>query len=201
MDRVWFTAPWPALRVRRTADHVEAEPNPAARRWAQAHGVRAAQWEALAQAGTAPGAAAECEFQFGTAVLRCIRVPLPDGVLLWLHDQGEPEPMPQPPTAGLHVLCIEDNEVNLQLVRELLALRPAVRLRTAVDGGSGIAAGLAERPDLLLLDLQLPDISGLEVMRALRAAPSMAGCRYVALSANAMPADIDHLAEQLERKS
>jgi CheY-like chemotaxis protein len=94
------------------------------------------------------------------------------------------------PQAQLRVLCVEDNPVNLQLVRELLALRPAVQLRTAIDGTGGLAAAHAERPDLLLLDLQLPDIDGLEVMRQLRADPSFRACRIVALSADAMPEHI-----------
>ena len=104
--------------------------------------------------------------------------------------QREPAPAAAEPSGGLHVLCVEDNPVNLQLVCELIALRPQVRLRTAVDGLSGVQAALAEPPDLLLLDLQLPDIDGMEVMRRLRAVPSMAACRIVALSADAMP---DHI--------
>jgi signal transduction histidine kinase len=84
------------------------------------------------------------------------------------------EPAPAPSSAGLHVLCVEDNPVNLQLVRELLALRPAVRLRTAETGQAGIDAAQAEPPDLLLLDLQLPDMHGLQVLRAL-ARPAGAG--------------------------
>lgn len=105
----------------------------------------------------------------------------------------EPDQAPAPPpraTGGLRVLCVEDNPVNLQLVRELLALRPAVQLATALDGGSGVRAALAAPPDLVLLDLQLPDIEGIEVMRRLRADPRTAGCRIVALSADAMP---DHI--------
>ncbi len=90
----------------------------------------------------------------------------------------------------LHVLCVEDNPVNLLLVRELLALRPGVRLREATDGESAIAMALAEPPDVLLLDLQLPDIDGLEVLRRLRAEPALAACVCIALSANAMPGDI-----------
>jgi CheY-like chemotaxis protein len=77
-------------------------------------------------------------------------------------------------------------------VRELLALRPAVRLRTAEDGGSGLRAALDEPPDLVLLDLQLPDLHGLEVMRRLRTTPATAACRIVALSADAMPEHIAH---------
>ena len=93
-------------------------------------------------------------------------------------------PLPAP---ALHVLCVEDNPVNLQLVRELIALRPQVRLRTAEDGLTGVREALAEPPELVLLDIQLPDIDGLEVMRRLRAQPATAGCCIVALSADAMP--------------
>lgn len=116
---------------------------------------------------------------------------LVDSLLVTAQLESGPGPATEPPAAGdLRVLCVEDNPVNLQLVRELLAMRPGVRLRTAVDGTSGIAAALAEPPDLLLLDLQLPDIEGIEVMRRLRTAPGLAGCRIVALSADAMP---DHV--------
>ncbi len=95
---------------------------------------------------------------------------------------------------GLHVLCVEDNPVNLQLVREVFALRPRVRLSTAVDGGSGLAQALAEPPDLVLLDLQLPDMNGLEVLTRLRAEPRLADCTVIALSADAMP---EHIAASL----
>lgn len=96
-------------------------------------------------------------------------------------------PAETPPAVALHVLCVEDNPVNLQLVRELISLRPAVRLRTAKDGLSGVAAAQADPPELVLLDIQLPDIDGLEVMRRLRSGSRTAGCRIVALSADAMP--------------
>ncbi len=103
-----------------------------------------------------------------------------------IAQQGD-EPAPAPSANSLHVLYVEDNPVNLQLVRELLGMRPAVRLRTAETGQAGIAAARAEVPDLLLLDLQLPDMHGLQVMRALRELPALARCRIVALSADAMP--------------
>jgi len=106
----------------------------------------------------------------------------------------EAPPASAPKAGALHVLCVEDNPVNLQLVRELLAMRPAVRLRTAEDGASGLAAAQAEPPDLLLLDVQLPDINGLDVMRRLRAQPALDQCRIVALSADAMP---EHIAAAL----
>ena len=105
--------------------------------------------------------------------------------------QHDTPPAPAPSSASLHVLCVEDNPVNLQLVRELLAMRPAVRLRTAETGRAGIKAALNEPPDLLLLDLQLPDQHGMDVMRTLRATPALAGCRIIALSADAMPEHIN----------
>lgn len=91
----------------------------------------------------------------------------------------------------LRVLCVEDNPVNLLLVREVLALRPRVDLRCAEDGRSGVAEALRDPPDLLLLDLQLPDISGHQVLQQLRRQPALAACRFVALSADAMPESIE----------
>jgi len=86
---------------------------------------------------------------------------------------------------GLSVLYVEDNAVNVLVVRELLGLRPNVTLHVAADGASGLDAALRHHPDLVLLDMQLPDMDGHELLRRLRAQrlPS----RIIALSANAMP--------------
>jgi len=89
------------------------------------------------------------------------------------------------------VLYIEDNAVNTLLVREMLRQRPAITLLTAEDGGSGIQRARECVPDLVLVDMYLPDIDGLAVLRALRADPLTAGIRCVALSANATPADVE----------
>jgi len=99
---------------------------------------------------------------------------------------SQPAGAPRP----LVVMCVEDNPVNMLLVSELLSLRPGVRLVCAVDGRSAIALALGERPDVVLLDLQLPDIGGLDVLRHLRAEPALARTTFIALSANAMPVDI-----------
>jgi PAS domain S-box-containing protein len=88
------------------------------------------------------------------------------------------------------VLYIEDNEVNALLVREVLAPHGWLRLETAADGRSGLQRAHEWQPDLVLLDMQLPDMDGIAVMRALRADPATAALRCVALSANAMPEDI-----------
>lgn len=99
-----------------------------------------------------------------------------------------PPAEPEPPS--LRVLYIEDNPVNEMLVREMLALRPEVVLQSAPDGGSGISRARSWRPNLVLLDLQLPDMTGTEVLHSLRAEPALAHSRFVALSANAMPQDV-----------
>ncbi|HSC00321.1 MAG TPA: ATP-binding protein, partial [Burkholderiaceae bacterium] len=88
------------------------------------------------------------------------------------------------------LLYIEDNPVNALIVRELVAQRGNLTLDEADDGASGIDRARRLRPDLILLDMQLPDIDGLEVLRQLRADPSTASIPCIALSANAMPEDI-----------
>jgi CheY-like chemotaxis protein len=88
------------------------------------------------------------------------------------------------------VLYIEDNEVNRELVQAYLARRPAVALALAVDGASGIEAAMTGPPDLVLLDMHLPDMSGIDVLRALRSQPSLAQVPCIALSASGMPEDI-----------
>ena len=102
-----------------------------------------------------------------------------------------PAAAPAAVPAGLtDILYIEDNPVNLLIVRELLGQRADLRFAAAEDGRSGLAAARAQRPALILLDMQLPDMDGLAVLQALRADPQTAGIRCVALSANAMPEDI-----------
>jgi PAS domain S-box-containing protein len=119
----------------------------------------------------------------------CVRLPLaPD-------QPAEPAlATPAAAPAPLQVLCVEDNPVNLMLVRELLALRPQVQLLTAEDAAGGLESARAHPPDVALLDLQLPDLHGTELMKRLRAEPALAGCHYIALSADAMP---DHVSAAL----
>ena len=115
--------------------------------------------------------------------------------LVWLPAAAPAELPPEPAVdtvqaaapqaAPLSMLYIEDNAVNVMLVQEMVTLRPNVTLRIAADGRSGVDAALAQRPDLVLVDMQLPDMDGHEVLRRLRAQGSVA--RLVALSANAMP--------------
>ncbi len=93
--------------------------------------------------------------------------------------------------APRRVLYIEDNAVNALLVSELLAGHAWVKLEIAVDGKSGLEQARAQPPDLVLLDMQLPDMSGLAVLAVLQADAATAHVPCVALSANAMPDDIE----------
>jgi hypothetical protein len=88
------------------------------------------------------------------------------------------------------VLYIEDNAVNVLLVEELMTQLPGLRLVSESTGAAGVARARSLHPDLILVDMQLPDFDGFEVLRQLRAHPETAGIACVALSANAMPEDI-----------
>jgi signal transduction histidine kinase/AmiR/NasT family two-component response regulator len=89
------------------------------------------------------------------------------------------------------VLYVEDNPANLMLVQDLIARRPDIRLISAIDGISGVEMALANLPDVILMDINLPGINGIRVMEILAADPSTAGIPVVALSANAMRRDIE----------
>jgi CheY-like chemotaxis protein len=87
------------------------------------------------------------------------------------------------------LLYIEDNAVNTLVVEELVGMRPQLRLDCAVDGGQGVAMAQALQPDLILLDLHLPDCSGYEVLERLRAEPLTAHIPCIAVSADGSPED------------
>ena len=101
-----------------------------------------------------------------------------------------PLPPDTPGERAARLLYIEDNPVNLLIVQEVLAQRPDLQLDTAVDGLSGVSLAQSERPDLILVDMQLPDIDGHEVLRRLRADAATAHIPCISVSANAMPDDI-----------
>ena len=88
------------------------------------------------------------------------------------------------------VLYVEDNPANLKLVEQLIARRPDLRLLSAGDGPTGIELAGAHKPEVILMDINLPGISGIETLAILRANPFTAHITVVALSANAMPYDI-----------
>ncbi len=89
------------------------------------------------------------------------------------------------------ILYIEDNPANLRLVQEILAFRTGVRLLSAPDGHAGLALAHTHRPAIVLMDLNLPGMSGFEVLAQLRRDPATAHIPVLALTANAMPRDIE----------
>jgi CheY-like chemotaxis protein/anti-sigma regulatory factor (Ser/Thr protein kinase) len=135
--------------------------------------------------------AVESELGRGTRV----KLALPSCHLPMQHEAacmaiGAPEPeLPQP--SGV-VLYVEDNPVNQLLVEHMLARWSGVRVVKAETGASGIEVARRERPDLVLLDMQLPDMHGTDVLQTLQADEATRGLRVIALSASAMPQEVEH---------
>jgi signal transduction histidine kinase/ActR/RegA family two-component response regulator len=89
------------------------------------------------------------------------------------------------------LLYIEDNPANSALVEQFLQFRPQVRLFQAADGATGLVMAAVCQPDLVLIDIRLPDMMGDEVLQQLRRQPETRDIACVAVSANAMPHDIE----------
>jgi PAS domain S-box-containing protein len=89
------------------------------------------------------------------------------------------------------LLYVEDNPANLQLIEQLIARRPELRLLTAQNGKDGINLAREYVPDVILMDINLPGISGIEAMKIIQRDPVTAHIPIVALSANAIPSDIE----------
>jgi len=124
---------------------------------------------------------------------------------------------PTPAVAAATVLYIEDNLSNLRLVEQVLERRPGVRVVSALQGSLGLELATQHQPDLILLDLHLPDLSGDEVLQRLKADPATADVPVVMVSADATsgqvkrfaalgaaeyltkPLDIAHLLDVLDR--
>jgi two-component system cell cycle response regulator DivK len=90
--------------------------------------------------------------------------------------------------SGKTILYVEDNEPNRMIVRDLLK-RTSYNLIEAHDGEAGVAMALEHLPDLILMDIQLPKISGMEAMRRIRANPATAQTPMVAITSFALSGD------------
>ena len=129
-----------------------------------------------------------------------------EGSVFWFELQSTPEP--ELKTIALEhaapkiairpidtpqkiVLYIEDNPANMKLVENLIDRRTDIKLLKAVDGSLGIALAKSSLPDVILMDINLPDISGIDALKALREDVSTAHIPVVAISANAMSRDIE----------
>ncbi len=95
------------------------------------------------------------------------------------------------PPGPWHVLYIEDNEVNIVLMEAMLSRVPGLTLVSEMQPEAGLARAKRQLPDLILLDIQLPVMSGFQVLQHLRASASTRDIPVIAVSANAMPGDIE----------
>ena len=105
-----------------------------------------------------------------------------------------PLPVPVPMRDGALrrvLLYVEDNPANLRLVEQIIARRHELELLSAVTATLGIAMTRERLPEVILMDINLPDMSGIDALRILRADPATAHIPVVAVSANAMPHDIE----------
>ncbi len=125
------------------------------------------------------------------------------GSVFWieLNLTSEPQPDAEPTAAApaqvqaaaqvRTLLYVEDNPANLMLVEDIIARRPDLRLLSAPDGNRGIEIARAAQPDIILMDINLPDINGVDALKILRADLATKHIPVVALSANAMLHDIE----------
>jgi signal transduction histidine kinase/ActR/RegA family two-component response regulator len=105
----------------------------------------------------------------------------------------EPEPAVPPQQRERTVLHIEDNLSNLTLVERIIARRPGVRVVAAMQGTLGVELAREHKPQLILLDLHLPDMSGEQVLQRLRDDPATASIPVVIVSADATPGQVQRL--------
>jgi PAS domain S-box-containing protein len=123
-----------------------------------------------------------------------LELPTADSPLQRLEEAGVPAPGPDDvPHAAARLLYIEDNLANLSLVETILLSRPNWRTMPALQGLVGVELAREHRPDLILLDLHLPDISGEEVLRRLRAEPRTTATPVVVITADATRTTVERL--------
>jgi len=120
------------------------------------------------------------------------------GAPMLLNDSDAPHDGAEAVARGMHagraprtLLYVEDNPANLALVERLVARRGDLRLVTAIDGFMGIQMARGYLPDLVLMDINLPGLSGFEALKALQEEPTTAHIPVLALSANAMARDVE----------
>jgi len=97
------------------------------------------------------------------------------------HEEGEPTT----------VLYVEDNPANLKLVEEIISFRPDLKLISAPDGHLGLELARAHQPDIILMDINLPGMNGIDAVKLLANDPRTAHIPVIALTANAMPRDVE----------
>ena len=93
--------------------------------------------------------------------------------------------------ASRNVVCIDDNPVNLKLITQMLSLRPGLKLYTAHTPGLGLEIAKSRKPDLILLDINMPNMNGYQVLSLIKADENLKNTAVIAVTANAMPRDIE----------
>lgn len=88
------------------------------------------------------------------------------------------------------MLYVEDNPANLMLVEDIIARRPDIRMLSASDGASGIELARSALPDVILMDINMQGLDGIDVLKVLAETPVTARIPVIALTANAMPDEI-----------
>jgi CheY-like chemotaxis protein len=109
------------------------------------------------------------------------------------HEGEEPMPIDALGAKQRTVLHVEDNPVNIKLIERALERRPRVRLLTATHADTGLRLARAELPELILLDLHLPDASGRAFLGRLRSDPAISGTAVVIVSADSRPNSLQGL--------
>ena len=107
-----------------------------------------------------------------------------------LHKVQHPNPSAST-ESSCTILCIEDNPANLKLIQRLLAVKTYINLLTAHNAELGLELAQAHKPDLILSDINLPGMSGLELLNIIQQDPTLKNIPVVAISANALRKDID----------
>ncbi|WP_423334765.1 ATP-binding protein [Neobacillus sp. 19] len=116
-----------------------------------------------------------------------ISLPLVDAPAVENEDSFPTVTEPQLEYTDFMILYIEDNLQNVQLVKEIFATIPGIHLISAMTGYEGMVLAMERKPDLILLDLNLPDLNGCDVFARIKANPACAQTPIIAVSANAMP--------------
>ncbi|MBV8086521.1 MAG: response regulator, partial [Chloroflexi bacterium] len=139
---------------------------------------------------TAPGEGAEFWIELPVAAAPALPRPLVPHPAQVAPHSGE----------GRTVLYVEDNLATVDLMEDVFALRPQIRLITAMQGSLALELAREHHPDLVILDLHLPDMDGDQVLRALRASPETAGIPVVVFSADATERQVSRLLADGARK-
>jgi CheY-like chemotaxis protein len=138
------------------------------------------------------GGVIDVESEVGKGSMFCIELELARDQLAAATRLSKPVPKPRAADGAQAylLLYVEDNPANLMLVEDLIARRSDIRVLSARDGMRGVEIARESHPDVILMDINLPGISGLEALKLLSADPATARIPVIALSANAGPRDI-----------